>query len=1367
MEPNILVAAQISSLFPYAHTLSLVVNTKRTDVPLPPASDSEHAIYAETFNSEATGTILLRVIHDGQILELVSLSTDAPPLRFIFPAAILPNPAVMMSLDQQLHVIALTAIGSLFRVVVPIPDTAPLWQAAVIPYISIREYTVGKLKADTTGVIAHVQSIHSVALANADGSIVRLEAEQLGQGDEDGAAVDQWSEHTLYRGSFLNSLTSFLQSSVPGGSAIVSVASHPQPTDIGHLWTISRDRTIRLWNPVGGCLYEKALSALPSSRNAATRASSLPPSTKTSTLLHEAPQRLLRIFTPQWSEHPHLLVFIPTETSPVSGGYFSLFTTAHDRLVLVKEFECSSHTVHSHLQDFAVTPGWLYTLWDKTGQSVVDKLRISGDLSDDGWFCAYYPPESELTPAYLDELLLSPGSLADKFFEAVMRPGVFSSWTLQTAITHYIDACLSLPGNSAPQLLLPYATSAEAIASVVGCTVQLSKDPRTGAPMYDNYWNALKRDWEGFVARCREIERSARWPLAIGIADSKGDVMIVERERIGSLVGEDLSLRLHRVLSQPRHDPIEPQFGLLEILWSLRAKLGPRTMLVTETRLVDIVRQEIAFPYADIIQDTALRLDLRSQIDEGFESWMVGRLQSIGHLEDATRLVLDIIGAFDKDVKREEEEVELLLPAVNGVLSGALTASYVTFSVNARYDLALALITLLFFLPDDVPQWDPSLLAEVFVVYRGIALLRYTARQPAGPGIPHVQDIGAEDDMVAKMRSMNVSAGRTRHEPSYSLLHRLLTQFGTQSGLPSAAHHFLDSTGLLQSLSPAHATKYEVMFCENLRLLGYRDSAREVLAWLPRTPAMSYVLLRVWLDESRYEDAAAALETLAGSFGPDSNISHEDRDALAAVLPGAELFDSQFGFYLHAAALFRAVSVTGYELVFSQHAISTAPVDVNTSMLWQIVIKGLTESGLYDDAYGALMSTPYEKLRRDCVSSLVYRMCEEHAVDRLMSYNFAGIVDEVEHALSFKARNADPQIRPFYSRILYTWYTSRGDYRNAASTMYQRARKFAVLGQNNPEEYIKLAQLQLEAYVVSINALSLIDQKNAWFVLPATPDSLHEPRKRRKLSKHIPESKYTSGKRDAEVVELRDILYEYALLAAQLELLQQDHRLLSSKELLRSPSTVVRKLAQLNKFDMAIDTAKSLDVDMSELFGLLTTQCLRLARNPDLAFDENTSDWLLTDRISSWPGTAADRAWRYLRQALERHDGPPSSFAYNKVTLETVLSFDRSSSPPPWLISSLEEQHPEYLIRTYLRYEVLESALEYTLAILRKDDARLAQEEPRSPSSTWLPYTVIDQVLVAASSQEDIPPRTQALQNDLRAEISSRMKRMQRLSRRS
>ena len=55
-----------------------------------------------------------------------------------------------------------------------------------------------------------------------------------------------------------------------------------------------------------------------------------------------------------------------------------------------------------------------------------------------------------------------------------------------------------------------------------------------------------------------------------------------------------------------------------------------------------------------------------------------------------------------------------------------------------------------------------------------------------------------------------------------------------------------------------------------------------------------------------------------------------------------------------------------------------------------------------------------------------------------------------------------------------------------------------------------------------------------------------QPRKRRRLTKHIPEDKYALGKRDSEVVELKDMQYEYALLSARVELARRDPTLLSA-----------------------------------------------------------------------------------------------------------------------------------------------------------------------------------------------------------------------------
>jgi hypothetical protein len=62
---------------------------------------------------------------------------------------------------------------------------------------------------------------------------------------------------------------------------------------------------------------------------------------------------------------------------------------------------------------------------------------------------------------------------------------------------------------------------------------------------------------------------------------------------------------------------------------------------------------------------------------------------------------------------------------------------------------------------------------------------------------------------------------------------------------------------------------------------------------------------------------------------------------------------------------------------------------------------------------------------------------------------------------------------------------------SAALVMYQRARKISnLLG--DPTNFSDLAELQLEAYVVAMNALSLLDQKNAWIAIPVSVETGHE-----------------------------------------------------------------------------------------------------------------------------------------------------------------------------------------------------------------------------------------------------------------------------------
>lgn len=174
-----------------------------------------------------------------------------------------------------------------------------------------------------------------------------------------------------------------------------------------------------------------------------------------------------------------------------------------------------------------------------------------------------------------------------------------------------------------------------------------------------------------------------------------------------------------------------------------------------------------------------------------------------------------------------------------------------------------------------------------------------------------------------------------------------------------------------------------------------------------------------------------------------------DLRSLKAVLPVNSFFKSDFEYYLHVAELFRNASIVQHDVTFSQHALAVAPEVSETSDVWANVIRGYSDLGSYEDAYSCLIASPHENLYvPDClvneamidelnrkqqqVSHLVYKMCEDDALDRLLSMNFRGLVKEVEASLSFRARNADPRARTNYSQILYTWHTFRGDYRNGS-----------------------------------------------------------------------------------------------------------------------------------------------------------------------------------------------------------------------------------------------------------------------------------------------------------------------------------------------
>lgn len=192
MDGKLLIATQLSSLFPSSQITSIPLQTSRQNTPLPPSpkeSDppSEHAAYSSLLNTVVTGTILLRVLHGGLILELISLSTEVSPIRFVFPAVILPSPAIFLWESHELHILAVTATGSLYRLVLPIGRGHQLWRDQVSSNWC-REYLIKNTAGVVDGLV-QVQGIHCVAIGMHNGSLLRIETEYLGDESSDGTAT--------------------------------------------------------------------------------------------------------------------------------------------------------------------------------------------------------------------------------------------------------------------------------------------------------------------------------------------------------------------------------------------------------------------------------------------------------------------------------------------------------------------------------------------------------------------------------------------------------------------------------------------------------------------------------------------------------------------------------------------------------------------------------------------------------------------------------------------------------------------------------------------------------------------------------------------------------------------------------------------------------------------------------------------------------------------------------------------------------------------------------------------------------------------------------------------------------------------------
>lgn len=363
-------------------------------------------------------------------------------------------------------------------------------------------------------------------------------------------------------------------------------------------------------------------------------------------------------------------------------------------------------------------------------------------------------------------------------------------------------------------------------------------------------------------------------------------------------------------------------------------------------------------------------------------------------------------------------------------------------------------------------------------------------------------------------------------------------------------------------------------------------------------------------------------------------------------------------------------------------------------------------------------------------------MCEANEIGRLNSLGFIGFQKEVEERLNFKARNSDPLRSPNYYQVLYSWHISHGDYRSAGETMYAQATRFGEVSTTKLNR-TEIAAFRARSYLAAINALSLVDKRNAWISVQVSPNS---PRanKRRRVSKYIPEDAFTTGVPAVDIVTLADMRAEYRVVLSQLELAREVPDLLAGNVSL-SANEIVGFFTQRDKFDEAQLAASELGVDMTDLFVALATRCVELARAPHLRRDSPAAAFLKSPSTARLRGPPAALALRYLQTALERHDSPSTQWKYHAAVADTLFSLNEDASRGwsmlAWLVQAELARDAEGWIGRALRYGWISEALDWAADALRHEtpaDELRGKNEAVDP-----PYNLYDRVLAACEQGEE------------------------------
>ncbi|KAJ2785092.1 hypothetical protein GGI15_002032 [Coemansia interrupta] len=1015
----------------------------------------------------------------------------------------------------------------------------------------------------------------------------------------------------------------------------------------------------------------------------------------------------------------------------------------------------------------------MWALWERAQAAVVTYTHFSLDadgLAGHGvfgerWFAVLAQPAPLQPTAEAPGLLaldariraadaeLGAADISRAFLDHVMHPGRFDRGVVRHAVQLYAAAVgRTCAGGSLRRR----------VAGTVGALVRGASEARPA------FLRRVHAEWMRFAQMCGRLQRAAGAPAGLAVCAATQMVCVVGRNVLAPLRPAEEPACLYALahgdaaaaalLGAPAGSlaacyPVLAQAagavaGVLAAAAAVGEALGPaRVALAGEDLAQDACGQALVALEARAAELYHVHCAGLTARDRARVARLLGRC---GDVSKALRLVLHSLAqpaaaaAVEEDGGAEEMRA-------SATMAGVFAAAF-GVAASARFELArdVALLLVVVAGSPGMPGVDVAAALAASRRVLGLhAVPRWLAAQATGadaasdgdPGTPRALDDGdpaSVDGFLRKFSVLNIARPRSpgsmadEAEPSeavfedtqfaYSLVHDTLARGGPALRVSGRGFGGMVCCGLAQVFSAVDGAEFAAL----VERTQPAELADALLRLLPRTSASCYLAGRALL---RMAEHAAAAEQFAAAGVAYAQTCDGLRDAvdLQLVLPRAVLdLGHAWAYYEHVAELFQAVEAHAYVSRFARLALQALAEDAGgetgggssrQQALWFRVFHAEVACEAYEPAYLAVMAQPDAGVRTDSLRHLVSVLCDRAAgVEVLCRLPFPGLQEEVERTLLFKARNSDPlAVRPNYYRILYAFHVYRGSHRNAASAMYQYARRLAALMLVSGDVREMLGE-QARALLACVNGLQLVDAQDAW-VVHGRAEGAGERRKRRRVEV----GRYDAAvAQDIDIVGLEDVRREHALCEARRGLAEEFPELLA-RNVLFEPEDALALYVKTARYHQALVLARQFGLPLAPVFSSLARQCLAVSQGgapPEF--------WRNPGMPSA--GGPAERAWRLLQRVLEREEplgGEP--LPLRLVVAEHVLCSE-ASSLAPWLVDPLVRWCPQDLVRMCLRLGCVTEAAEFLLRHVRVV-ARKMEEECAGSRVLWLPYGLVDQTV--------------------------------------